>query len=177
MQAMKSVLVRQPLPPELEALIQRRRALGQDRFDEVWEGVYHMTPAPSGPHAVLLHRLDVLLDPNATAAGLIGATGFNLGSDPTDYRVPDSGYLREMPTGVWIASAVIVVEILSPGDDTYEKFAFYARHGVEEILVIDPGKHSVEMWKRADDVFSNTDSSSLLKVGAAELGVTIDWPE
>src|SRR5436190_7615006 len=27
-----------PLPPELEQVIERRRALGQDRLDEVWDG-------------------------------------------------------------------------------------------------------------------------------------------
>ncbi len=28
-------------PPELEDLIERRHALGQDPFDEVWRGEYH----------------------------------------------------------------------------------------------------------------------------------------
>jgi hypothetical protein len=31
-----------PRRPELEALLERRRALGQDLFDEVWAGDYHM---------------------------------------------------------------------------------------------------------------------------------------
>jgi hypothetical protein len=34
-----------PRPRELEGLIQRRRALGIDAFDEVWEGSYHAAPA------------------------------------------------------------------------------------------------------------------------------------
>ena len=46
-------LVRDPQPPELEALLERRRRLGQDLFDEVWEGVLHMNPAPSGRHGDL----------------------------------------------------------------------------------------------------------------------------
>ena len=29
---------------ELEELIARRRALGQDGMDEVWEGEYHVAP-------------------------------------------------------------------------------------------------------------------------------------
>ena len=40
-------LVRDPQPAEFEALLERRRRLGQDLFDEVWEGVLHMNPAPS----------------------------------------------------------------------------------------------------------------------------------
>jgi hypothetical protein len=44
-------LVRDPQPAEFEALLDRRRRLGQDLFDEVWEGVLHINPAPSGRHA------------------------------------------------------------------------------------------------------------------------------
>ncbi|MGH8929470.1 MAG: hypothetical protein ACRDZO_02230 [Egibacteraceae bacterium] len=35
-------------PPEIESWLERRRALGQDLFDEVWEGDYHVGPAPHG---------------------------------------------------------------------------------------------------------------------------------
>jgi hypothetical protein len=37
-------LVKDPPPAEFEALLAGRRRLGQDRFDEVWEGVLHMNP-------------------------------------------------------------------------------------------------------------------------------------
>jgi hypothetical protein len=30
-----------PRPQELETLIIRRRSLGLDTFDEIWEGTYH----------------------------------------------------------------------------------------------------------------------------------------
>ena len=43
-------LVRDPQPKEFEALLERRRQLGQDRYDEVWDGVYVMNPAPSYEH-------------------------------------------------------------------------------------------------------------------------------
>jgi hypothetical protein len=32
-------LVRDPQPKEFQALLERRRRLGQDRYDEVWDGV------------------------------------------------------------------------------------------------------------------------------------------
>ena len=38
-------LVLDPPPADFEALLERRRKLGQDLLDEVWEGVYHMNPA------------------------------------------------------------------------------------------------------------------------------------
>ncbi|MDQ3680552.1 MAG: Uma2 family endonuclease [Actinomycetota bacterium] len=37
-------------------------------------------------------------------------------------------------------------EIISPDDETYEKFGFYADHGVEEIIVADPAARSVTIW-------------------------------
>jgi hypothetical protein len=40
-------LVRDPQPVEFEALLERRRRLGQDLYDEVWNGVLHMNPAPA----------------------------------------------------------------------------------------------------------------------------------
>ena len=176
MNDMKSVVVHDPVPPELEALIERRQALGQDRYDEVWEGVYHMTPGPSGPHAYLLHRLGILLDPHATRAGLVGAIGFNLGSGPDDYRVPDSGYLREIPRDVWLSTAAIVVEIVSPGDETYEKFAFHEAHGVEEIIVVDPAQRTISVHQRPSFAV-DAGGSALLGITAADLAAAIAWPD
>ena len=58
-------LVRDPQPSEFEALLERRRRLGQDLFDEVWEGVLHMNPAPSGRHGDLESQLALVLSPLA----------------------------------------------------------------------------------------------------------------
>src|SRR5262245_11646628 len=129
---MKTVVLG-PRPAELQSLIDRRHALGIDLFDEVWEGSYHMAPAPSAEHAYLDNVLAVLLHPYAEAVGLVGTGPFNLGG-PDDYRVPDRGYHRTQPRGTWVPSVALVVEILSPDDETYEKFDFYASHGVDEII-------------------------------------------
>jgi hypothetical protein len=50
-------LVLDPLPPELTALLERRERLGLDRKDEVWEGVLHVVPSPSGRHGDLAAQL------------------------------------------------------------------------------------------------------------------------
>ena len=81
-------LVRDPQPAEFEALLERRRRLGQDLFDEVWEGVRHMNPAPSGRHARIEAQLLAILQGPAAAAGLAVVGQFNLGEDEHDYRVP-----------------------------------------------------------------------------------------
>ncbi|MCL2770336.1 MAG: hypothetical protein FWD42_09565 [Solirubrobacterales bacterium] len=53
-------LVMDAAPAEWVALVERRRALELDRWDEVWEGVRHVNPPPSREQARiagLLHRL------------------------------------------------------------------------------------------------------------------------
>ena len=97
-----STLVKDPAPAEFEALLERRRELGQDRFDEVWEGVLHMNPAPSYEHQrSSAQRLAVILDPLASAAGLEAAVGgVNIG-DPGDYRIPDGSLHRPGSGGTY----------------------------------------------------------------------------
>jgi Uma2 family endonuclease len=102
-------------PPETEAFLARRRALDQDRSDEVWEGEYHVVPARHPWRSHIAWRLGRLLGPLADATGLVGLSEFNLGETQDDFRVPDSGYLRGgLPDQVFVPTAAIVVEILSP---------------------------------------------------------------
>lgn len=162
-------------PAELEALLARRRALGQDLFDEVWEGVYHMAPAAHPWHGYVENQLGVLLDPLARAAGLVGTGPFNLG-EPDDYRVPDRGYHRGVPSTVWVPNAVLVVEVVSPDDETWEKFDFYARLGVEEIAVADPMAGVLRWFALAGDRYDETDRSGVLGITVEDLSTQIDWP-
>lgn len=56
-------------------------------------------------------------------AGLIPAMGeFNLGESEHNFRVPDGGVLQLGAAGTWLATAALVVEIVSPNDDeTWDK--------------------------------------------------------
>jgi Uma2 family endonuclease len=162
-------------PPEIVAFLARRRALDQDRSDEVWEGDYHVVPAPHPWHAYIDRRLDRVLAPRADAAGLVATSQFNLG-EQDDYRVPDGGYHRGVPSEVFVPTAAIVVEILSPGDETWAKFDFYARHGVEEICVADPRRGVVQWFRLSGGAYQEVDSSPLLGIGVADLTASIDWP-
>ena len=171
---MKTVVVG-PQPPEITAFIARRRALGQDRFDEVWEGDYHVVPAPHPWHAYVHNTLAALLDPPAHAAGLVGTTQFNLG-ESDDYRIPDSGYHRGVPSEVFIPTAAIVVEVVSPHDETWEKFGFFARRGVEEICVVDPWARQIRWFVLAGAQYEETGASPLLGITAADLAGRVDWP-
>lgn len=162
-------------PPEIATFLARRRALGQDSFDEVWEGEYHVVPAPHSWHGQVDSELAAALRPPAKAAGLFITSQFNLGNQ-ADYRVPDGGYHRTRPSGVWIRTAAIVVEVVSPDDETWEKFGFYARHAVEEICVADPMARQVRWFAQRGDAYEETAGSDLLGVDAKDLISRIDWP-
>lgn len=171
---MKTVVLGEQ-PAEIAAFLARRRALDQDRLDEVWEGDYHVVPGPHPWHGAVDAALAVLLAPYARAARLVATTEFNLG-ELGDFRVPDGGYHRTLPSDVFVPTAAIVVEVLSPEDETWAKFDFYARHHVDEICVADPGSRNVRWFTLVGDAYDETGSSALLGVSAADLTARIDWP-
>jgi len=162
-------------PVEVEAFLDRRRARGQDLFDEVWEGAYHVAPASHLWHGYLDNVLAELLGPLARAAGLVGTGPFNLG-DADDYRVPDRGYHRSLPSAVWVPTAAIVVEVISPDDETWAKFAFYATHDVDEICTADPVAGQIRWFVRAGAAYAEVESSGLLAVTVTDLAGRIQWP-
>lgn len=165
---MRTVIVGEP-PAELRAVIERRRSLGQDTYDEVWDGDYHVAPAGSGRHGALQMAIGRVLHPRAAARGLQVTGPVNIGS-PDDYRVPDVAVVRDVDR-TWFPTAELVVEILSPDDETYAKFAFYARHGIPEVMVVDPGARRVQINLRnpRGDGHTASDRSRLLGFTAADL--------
>jgi Uma2 family endonuclease len=170
-------LVRDPQPKEFEALLERRRQLGQDRYDEVWDGIYVMNPAPSYEYQRLAQQLAVLLDPLAREAGLEAvAAGVNLG-DENSYRIPDASLHRRGSGGTYVSSAALVVEIRSPGDDADQKIPFYAERGVDEVLIVDPRKRQVEsLGLRPDGGYEPISRSRLIEAGPDGVADRLDWP-
>ncbi len=142
---MKAVVVEVP-----EALVEERRRTGADRCDELWEGELHMVQLPSGLHQRLGTALAMVLNPLAEGRGLVGSyeTGLYRPGTDLDYRVPDQVYARpELATERGVdGPAEVVVELLSPGDETYEKLGFYADLGVGEVIVLDPAERRVELF-------------------------------
>ena len=171
---MRTVVLGEP-PAPVQSWLDQRRALGLDRFDEVWEGEYHVAPEAHGRHGDVDDQLATLLRTRARSVGLWGSGPLNLGR-PDDYRVPDRAYLRQRATEVWNPGAAIVVEIVSPGDESYAKLDFYHRLGVEEVLIVDPLGRTVEWYGRSDDGFERSGANRLLSVTDGDLAAEIDWP-
>ena len=169
-------LLPDPAPADFQALLERRRLSGADRHDEVWEGVLHMSPEASRAHLDIQQQLAELLGPLARDAGLVpGIGGFNLG-DPDDYRAPDGGLFRDRSTAVWNATAALVIEIVSSGDETWEKFPFFAAHHIEEIVVVDPQKRAVEWFELDGGQYRALEQNRLIHLGRDELARLLVWP-
>ena len=162
-------------PAELQEWLDRRRALGQDGYDEVWDGVYHVAMA-HGRQGRTQVELAFALRAPASAAGLTGSGPVNIGH-ADNFRVPDHVYFRTRSTALWNPTAAIVVEIISPHDESRLKFDFYFRAGVEEVLLVDPQVRTIEWYVRGSDAFDAADGSVVLGVSATELAAEIDWPD
>jgi Uma2 family endonuclease len=163
-------------PPELEALKERRHRSGLDRLDEVWEGVYHMVPAPSHAHASVSAQLLIALGSVAGAAGLEPTSEFNLGESESDFRVPDGGLHRPGASGIWHATAALVIEVVSPGDESWKKLPFFAAHDVDEVLIVDPAKRSIDWLGLDGGEYHPIARSGLIELSTSELDERIDWP-
>ncbi|MHB1859591.1 MAG: Uma2 family endonuclease [Solirubrobacteraceae bacterium] len=169
-------LLPDPPPADLAALLQRRRRLGLDRHDEVWEGVIHVAPAPHSVHADIQLQLAEMLGPVSRDAGLHALGGeFNIG-DAQDYRVPDAGILRRREHATWLPTAALVIEILSPEDETLEKLPFYAARHVDELLIVDPQQRSVDWLALEHGDYHPIEKSRLVDLSVAQLAQQIDWP-
>lgn len=168
-------VVPDPHSPEFERMLEQRRRAGTDRRDELWEGVLHMAPAPHSRHSRLQWQLALLLDAVARSAGLEPSSEFNLG-EPGDYRIPDGGLHRPTPDGLYLPTAAVVIEILSPGDETWEKLPFYASRGVDELLIVDPQERIVDWRALHDGEYRPIARSRLIELGPDELADRIDWP-
>jgi Uma2 family endonuclease len=169
-------LLSDPPPADFEQLLERRRRWGADTHDEVWEGVLHVNPAPHGRHAKLQAQVLRMLGPHADAAGLTVLGEFNLG-DANDYRVPDGGLHRPGPDRLYYPTAALVIEIVSPGDETWDKLPFYAAHEVVELLIVDPATQTVS-WLQGHGVpYERVTRSSLIDLGSDQLAEQLDWPE
>ena len=164
-------------PGELKRLIRHRRDSGSDRWDEVWDGVYVMPPLADNEHQRLGLELAIdlrnVLGPDEDIQIFAGC---NISDQPKrwrrNYRCPDvavflPGNPAEDRGSHWFGGPDFAVEILSRFDRSREKFGFYARVGVRELLLIDRRPWQLELYWREGDRWDLTGRSDLDKSASA----------
>lgn len=128
------------------------------QWDEVWSGVLHMPPMPNGMHQDFAGDLRDFLKRNwAKPRGGLVRLDANL-TTPEDeddwvhnYRVPDlvlvdAGRRYIDKSKYLVGAPLVVVEVKWPGDETYDKFPFYAGLGVPEVWVFDRDTRVPELY-------------------------------
>ena len=134
-----------------------RRSKGLDRWDEMWDGVLHMTAAPSLEHQRIVYHLIMFVGRHlaATHRGILRSSVnvFRGEHDRADYRIPDLTFVaagREhilQEAGVRGGGPDAVIEVRSPEDETCEKLPFYAAIGVREVIVADRDSKRPDIYR------------------------------
>jgi Uma2 family endonuclease len=132
------------------------------QWDEMWNGVLHMPPMPNRIHQRFSRNLQMYLQSVwAEPRGCQVDQEVNL-TAPEDeaewtlnYRIPDLVLLTpdrfHIDKGEYMAGApLVVIEVRSPRDETYEKFPFYAGLGVPEVWVFDRDSREPEIYSLRD---------------------------
>lgn len=157
---------------ELSAkLIQERQARGADHHDEVWEGVYMMSPLADVEHQEIIGRLTMVF---GFALAFDGRGTILPGVNVSDrdenwkhnFRIPDLAvYLKNSATKLQGAFANhgpdFAVEVVSKNDRTREKLDFYAKVGVRELLIVDRDPWQLELLRLEAGKLSSIGTSSV----------------
>ena len=154
--------------------LRARQECGGDRYDEVWDGVYLMSPLANIEHQLLATRLAAVIQ---IAIGLGDAgtaiAGVNVSDRETDwtknYRCPDvavilKGCAAKNCDTHWWGGPDFLVEIVSPDDHSRKKLDFYAGIKVRELLIVDRLPWALELYR--------LDAGELRSVGRS----TVDSP-
>jgi len=147
---MKAVM--SSIPPEI---LQWRKRTGADRWDEMWDGVLHMAPTPSWSHQDFEGAFETWLRAHVGRPRKVRIVHtLNLASPngwPNNYRVPDlilfAPERDAINCDIYLEGAPdVVVEIESPGDESREKFPFYAALGVPEVWIIHRDTKDIDLF-------------------------------
>jgi Uma2 family endonuclease len=142
-------------------ILEWRRETGADRFDEMWEGVLHMNPPPDDELQELEWSLETWLRFNWRTPDRKVYHQFGVSPDEkwTDnYRVPDLVLITadrvHLHKGTHFQGGpAVVVEIRSPGDETFKKFDFYASLDISEIWVIDRSTKEPQLFRLVGETY------------------------
>jgi Uma2 family endonuclease len=147
-------------PAQVRRIKADREATGLDRRDEMWEGIYVMSPLANFEHQAFIGELVIIL---ASVRELVGGGSILPGVNISDrvegwhknYRIPDVAvYLNGNPArncGTHLCGGPdFAVEILSEGDLARRKLDFYAKVNTREILFLDRDPWALELYRLAE---------------------------
>jgi Uma2 family endonuclease len=141
-------------------MIRQRRLRGIDQKDEVWEGVYVMAPPPNNEHQGFIGKMGTVFTLAIEWIGLglvlpgVGVTDRDEGWTK-NFRVPDISVFLNGTSAInkgshWYGGPDFAVEIISDHDRSREKFDFYAKVGVKELLLVDRDPWVLELYRLHD---------------------------
>ncbi|MCG8586478.1 MAG: Uma2 family endonuclease [Pirellulales bacterium] len=146
-------------------VIDDRRRKGIDLWDEMWEGVLHMNPPPSGEHQNIefaLHEWLAVHWARPLGNKVRHQAAISIAANWTEsFRTPDlvlltSDEFRFDKNTHLDGPPLAIVEIHSPGDESYEKLPFYRNVGIGEVWVIHRDTKTVDIFQLRDGQYVET---------------------
>ncbi|MCX6545438.1 MAG: Uma2 family endonuclease [Acidobacteria bacterium] len=130
---------------------------------ELYDGEVRVVPAPTFFHQIVLaNLLDILQVYRKTHGGFVLPAPLDIIFREDTVLQPDVTFLTESTFRLLdvhkpIRSAPdLVIEILSPSTskwDRIKKYGVYARYGVAEYWIVDPGNETVEIFALRDGAY------------------------
>ncbi|MGH3144438.1 MAG: Uma2 family endonuclease [Rubrobacter sp.] len=135
------------------------------RYELVRGDLRRMPPAGSEHGAVAMNAGRLLgnhVKANKLGQVYAAETGFRLSSDPDTVRAPDAAFVsRERAeragqvAGYWPGTPDLAVEVTSPSDthtEVVEKALAWLEAGCRMVLVVDPSRRTVTVYRALDDI-------------------------
>jgi Uma2 family endonuclease len=152
-----------------DQILAQRRASGGDRFDEVWDGIYVMSPLANNEHQLIATRLSTILQVilNFGERGLVFA-GVNVSDRHDDwkqnFRCPDVAVFLNGTAAInreshWLGGPDFAVEVASRGDRAREKLEFYAKVNTREVLIVDRDPWALDLYRLLDGTLTRVGTS------------------
>ena len=142
---------------------------------ELLHGELRQTTPPGARHGGVAMRLGAVLYDHVTAHDLgvvlAAETGFLLASNPDHVRAPDASFVRRdripqdgLPLGYFPGAPDLAAEVLSPSDtytEVQDKACDWLQHGTAMVLVVDPTKRTITVYRSVVDVVILDDNDTL----------------
>jgi Uma2 family endonuclease len=155
----------------LDSLLEERKRLGIDLYDEVWEGMYVMPSMPTTTHQKIVADFSDVFTIVVKHPGLGDHyPGANVSDRrrgwKENYRVPDIVVVLKNNKAIdcdthFMGGPDFLIEIESPGDDTEDKVPFYSKIGVRELLIIQRDKRTARLLRHDGEDLLEVQPSSL----------------